>query len=110
VPAVRLDSATGLAGTLGALFLLLSTLCLLAVLLSLGVLFVLLLLRVSRGSGSDKQEQNCSADNSNWFHKCCPVTTPSAIRLPLNLWQATGHFTYTLAEIRCQSPTAHTCG
>jgi hypothetical protein len=37
------------------------------------VLFVvlLILLSVSKGSGSEKHKQNCCADDSNGFHECC---------------------------------------
>jgi hypothetical protein len=37
------------------------------------VLFVvlLILLSVSKGSGSEEHKQNCCADDSNGFHECC---------------------------------------
>jgi O-antigen ligase len=70
---------------LGALLLLPVLVLLLFLLLLLGFLllrspllfrlvlfFVLLiLLSVTQGRGSEKRKQNCCADDSNTFHKCC---------------------------------------
>ena len=35
------------------------------------LLFLLLTLCVGRSNGSEKKEQNCRADKTNWFHECC---------------------------------------
>jgi hypothetical protein len=58
---------------LGFLFL---RLCLLVRLVLFFVL--LILLSVSKGSGSEKHKQNCCADDSNAFHECCLDTSLSA--------------------------------
>ena len=78
---------------------------------SASALFVLSFLCECRNGGSEKQEQNCCADNSTWVHRCfTPVQLichPAATRSLAGNWR---HFSYTLAKIRCQFTTAHTCG
>src|SRR4029077_20633341 len=73
-----------------ALLLLVFRIGLLSVLVLLGLRFLfrfvlffvlLILLWVSKGSGSKKHKQNCCADDSNAFHECCLDTSLSAARM-----------------------------
>ena len=68
-------------------------------------LFLLAFLCECRNGGSEKEKQNCCADNSILFHRCC-------LRLMLHL-PLTGysrHSSYTVCAHGCQFTKAHLLG